>query len=138
VRAVAGWAFTEIPVDRVIWRAEVGNTASRATALRVGFVPEGVERAGLLNNGVRRDCWVAALLPSDLGLPSTDPYLPAPTTTANRTSRSPEPLAISPPEHLPPFHFARGACGRRRPRTPRPSRIGSITLCDDHARREVR
>ncbi|QNE82904.1 putative ribosomal N-acetyltransferase YdaF [Streptomyces sp. ADI98-12] len=89
VRAVAGWAFTEIPVDRVIWRAEVGNTASRATALRVGFVPEGVERAGLLNNGVRRDCWVAALLPSDLGLPSTDPYLPAPTTTANRTPAPP-------------------------------------------------
>ena len=77
VGAVTRWGFTRVPLDRIVWRAEVGNTASRATALRAGFVPEGTERAGILNNGVRRDCWVAALLPSDVGLPSEDAYVPA-------------------------------------------------------------
>ncbi|MEU6402050.1 GNAT family protein [Streptomyces sp. NPDC046985] len=76
-RAVARWAFTEVAVDRLEWRAEVGNAASRAVAERAGFTVEGVLRSGLNNKGVRRDCWVGSLLPSDLGLPSTAPYLPA-------------------------------------------------------------
>ncbi|NEB06103.1 GNAT family protein [Streptomyces sp. SID13726] len=78
VRAASRWAFTELSVDRVEWRAEVGNRASRAVAERAGFVVEGVLRAGIVHQGVRRDCWTGALLPSDLGLPSTAPYLPAP------------------------------------------------------------
>ena len=82
VEAVTRWGFTRIPLDRIFWRAEVGNAPSRATALRAGFVPEGTERAGILNNGVRRDCWVAALLPTDVGLPSTDAYVPARTPAA--------------------------------------------------------
>ncbi|WP_436738600.1 GNAT family N-acetyltransferase [Streptomyces sp. BBFR102] len=77
VEAVTSWGFTQAPVDRIVWRAEVGNLASRATALRTGFTLEGIERAGILNNGVRRDCWVAGLLPTDIGLPSTDAYVPA-------------------------------------------------------------
>lgn len=85
VEAVTRWGFTRIPLDRIFWRAEVGNAASRATALRAGFVPEGTERAGILNNGVRRDCWVAALLPTDVGLPSTDAYVPARTPAARPT-----------------------------------------------------
>ncbi|MEU6220870.1 GNAT family N-acetyltransferase [Streptomyces sp. NPDC047022] len=72
------WAFTEVAVDRVEWRAEVGNAGSRAVAERAGFTMEGVQRAAIDNKGVRRDCWVGSLLPSDLGLPSTAPYLPAP------------------------------------------------------------
>ncbi|MFV0135668.1 GNAT family N-acetyltransferase [Streptomyces sp. HMX87] len=75
--AASRWAFTELKVDRVEWRAEVGNTASRAVARRAGFTLEGTLRAGINNKGVRRDCWVGSLLPSDLGLPSTAPYLPA-------------------------------------------------------------
>ncbi|GEC10305.1 acetyltransferase [Streptomyces spinoverrucosus] len=71
------WAFTELSVDRVEWRAEVGNSASRAVAERAGFTMEGTLRSALNNKGVRRDCWVGSLLPSDLGLPSTAPYLPA-------------------------------------------------------------
>ncbi|MEV7069925.1 GNAT family N-acetyltransferase [Streptomyces sp. NPDC093990] len=78
VRAVSRWAFTELSIDRVEWRAEVGNQPSRAVAERVGFVMEGVQRSGITHQGVRRDCWVGALLPSDLGLPSTVQYLPAP------------------------------------------------------------
>ncbi|MFD5473324.1 GNAT family N-acetyltransferase [Streptomyces sp. NPDC127105] len=77
--AVARWAFTQLAVDRLEWRAEVGNHASRAVAERVGFTVEGILRSGLNNKGVRRDCWVGSLLPSDLSLPSAAPYLPAPT-----------------------------------------------------------
>ncbi|MFF9409945.1 GNAT family N-acetyltransferase [Streptomyces anandii] len=75
--AVARWAFTERCVDRLEWRAEVGNHASRAVAERAGFTVEGTLRSALNNKGVRRDCWVGSLLPSDLGLPSAAPYLPA-------------------------------------------------------------
>lgn len=76
--AVARWVFTERAVDRLEWRAEVGNTASRAVAGRAGFTMEGTLRSGINNLGVRRDCWIGSLLPSDLALPSTSPYLPAP------------------------------------------------------------
>ncbi|MCW5252790.1 GNAT family N-acetyltransferase [Streptomyces sp. SHP 1-2] len=77
VVALARWAFTERGLGRLEWRAEAGNEASRAVALRAGFVPEGTLRAGLEHRGVRRDCWIASLLPSDLSLPPAAPYLPA-------------------------------------------------------------
>ncbi|WP_327697105.1 GNAT family N-acetyltransferase [Streptomyces sp. NBC_00459] len=72
------WAFTHLSVDRVEWRAEVGNAASRAAAQKAGFTMEGTLRSAINNKGVRHDCWVASLLPSDVGLPSTAPYLPGP------------------------------------------------------------
>ncbi|WP_405948384.1 GNAT family N-acetyltransferase [Streptomyces prunicolor] len=74
--AVSRWAFTRLSIDRVEWRAEVGNKGSRAVAEHAGFTIEGTLRSALNNKGVRRDCWVGSLLPSDLGLPSTAPYLP--------------------------------------------------------------
>lgn len=80
--AASRWAFTDLGVDRVEWRAEVGNEASRAVAENAGFTLEGTLRSAINNKGVRRDCWLAALLPSDLGLPSTAPYLPAPPPAA--------------------------------------------------------
>lgn len=73
----ARWAFTEVGLDRLEWLAEVGNHGSRAVAENAGFTVEGTLRSGVNNKGVRRDCWVGSLLPSDLGLPSTAPYLPA-------------------------------------------------------------
>jgi RimJ/RimL family protein N-acetyltransferase len=76
--AAARWAFTQMAIDRIEWRAEVGNSASRTVAERAGFTIEGTLRSSLNNKGVRRDCWVGSLLPSDLGLPSAAPYLPAP------------------------------------------------------------
>ncbi|MEV5975050.1 GNAT family N-acetyltransferase [Streptomyces sp. NPDC051921] len=76
VGALARWAFS-IGVHRLLWRAEVGNAPSLAVAERAGFTIEGVERAGLVHNDTVRDCWLGALLPSDLGLPSPLPYLPA-------------------------------------------------------------
>ncbi|MGW2177950.1 GNAT family N-acetyltransferase [Streptomyces sp. NPDC001732] len=78
VLSAARWTFTELGGDRLEWCAEVGNLPSRAVALRAGFRMEGEQRSGLFNKGVRRDAWVGALLPSDLGLPGTHTYLPAP------------------------------------------------------------
>ncbi|MFF1835860.1 GNAT family N-acetyltransferase [Streptomyces sp. NPDC058231] len=85
VRAAAHWTFTSLGGDRLEWRAEAGNEPSRAVARRAGFHMEGDQRSGLLNKGVRRDTWVGALLPSDLGLPGTSPYLAATAPGAGRT-----------------------------------------------------
>ncbi len=82
VRAVARWAFTERGVVRLEWRAEVGNAGSRAAAEKAGFRIEGLLRAGIEQRGTSRDCWVGSLLPSDLGLPSRLPYLPAVSSTS--------------------------------------------------------
>ncbi|MFE6195765.1 GNAT family N-acetyltransferase [Streptomyces sp. NPDC057838] len=75
--AACRWAFVHGAIDRVEWRAEVGNRSSRAVAERAGFTVEGTLRAATNNKGVLRDTWIGSLLPSDLGLPSTAPYLPA-------------------------------------------------------------
>ncbi|MGI5398579.1 GNAT family N-acetyltransferase [Streptomyces sp. CA-135486] len=81
VGAVAHWTFTRLGGTRLEWRAEVGNEGSRAVAEKAGFVVEGALRAALLNKDTLRDAWVGALLPSDLGLPSPHPYLPARSTS---------------------------------------------------------
>ncbi|MGV9341449.1 GNAT family N-acetyltransferase [Streptomyces sp. NPDC003688] len=80
--AAARWAFAHLSVDRLEWRAEVGNLPSRAVAERVGFTMEGTLRAAVEHRGVRRDSWVGSLLPSDLGLTPTAPYLAAPDRAA--------------------------------------------------------
>ncbi len=59
-------------------RAEVGNHASRAAAVKAGFTPEGTLRSAVVRGNVRRDCWTCSLLPSDPGLPSTAPCPPPP------------------------------------------------------------
>jgi RimJ/RimL family protein N-acetyltransferase len=85
--AACRWAFLHLSVDRVEWRAEVGNAASRAVAEKAGFTLEGTLRSAILNKGVRRDCRLASLLPSDLGLPSASPYLPSPAEGARGTAQ---------------------------------------------------
>ncbi|MFI5807826.1 GNAT family N-acetyltransferase [Streptomyces sp. NPDC051561] len=75
--AVIRWTFATLPLDRLIWRAEVGNEPSRLAARKLGFTMEGVQRAGTLHQGTARDSWVGSLLPSDLALPGLHPYLPA-------------------------------------------------------------
>ncbi|OAR26072.1 acetyltransferase [Streptomyces sp. ERV7] len=74
--AAARWAFESAGVERLEWRAEVGNTASRAVAEKAGFTMEGTLRGALVHGGTRRDSWVGGLLPGDLGLPTTRAYLP--------------------------------------------------------------
>ncbi|WP_329384876.1 GNAT family N-acetyltransferase [Streptomyces sp. NBC_01351] len=77
VTAVARWTFTGLGAVRLEWRAEVGNTGSRAVAEKAGFRIEGLLRASLLRVDSVRDAWVGALLPADLGLPSRLPHEPA-------------------------------------------------------------
>jgi RimJ/RimL family protein N-acetyltransferase len=78
VTVLARCAFTVLAAERLEWRAEAGNHASRAVAEKAGFVWEGTLRSALLHRGTLRDLWIGGLLPSDLGLPSSYPYLPAP------------------------------------------------------------
>ena len=66
-RAVAEWLVRERGVERVEWRADTANAASRRVAERAGFRTEGVLRRGLFVRGERVDCWVGSLLPDDLG-----------------------------------------------------------------------
>jgi RimJ/RimL family protein N-acetyltransferase len=66
-RAVARWAFGALGVARVEWLAQVGNTASRRVAEKVGFTFEGVLRSRLrARDGSRADAWLASLLPGDV------------------------------------------------------------------------
>lgn len=85
-RAVIHWAFTKTGAERLEWVAEAGNVASRAVALRLGFVLEGSQRARVVHRGTRRDAWVGTLLPSDVGLESATPYLPADGTRAGQAA----------------------------------------------------
>ncbi|MFJ3876948.1 hypothetical protein ACIPW5_05770 [Streptomyces sp. NPDC090077] len=45
-----------------------------ACAQRAGYVPEGTHRARTVHHGSRRDAWIAALLPQDLGRAPSVPY----------------------------------------------------------------
>lgn len=76
-RAVIGWAFADLGVERLEWVATAGNEGSRAVAEKLGFVLEGLQRGGIVHRGVRRDAWIGALLPTDWGRDMETPYLPA-------------------------------------------------------------
>lgn len=65
-RAVAGWALRDLGLDRLCWRAEVGNEASRRVAEKVGFRIGPVEPAGLTLRGEPRDAWTGLLTADDL------------------------------------------------------------------------
>ena len=65
VLAVCRWAFGALGLDRITWRAEVGNLASRAVAEKAGFTVEGVLRQVLMHRGEPQDAWVGSLLRTD-------------------------------------------------------------------------
>lgn len=65
-RTICAWGFEALGLRRIVWRAHVGNDASRRVAVKAGFTLEGVQRAGVEQRGERRDAWVAALLDADL------------------------------------------------------------------------
>ncbi len=73
LRALCAWGFGAFSLDRIEWRAYVGNHGSRRVAERAGFTVEGVARQALVHRGVRRDCWVGAVLASDY---AADPAVP--------------------------------------------------------------
>jgi RimJ/RimL family protein N-acetyltransferase len=65
-RLVCRWGFDELGLGRIEWWANVGNTASRRVADKLGFQFEGTCRARILHRGERVDGWVAGLLPGEL------------------------------------------------------------------------
>jgi RimJ/RimL family protein N-acetyltransferase len=71
--AICVWGFEALGVSRIVWRAHLGNEASRRVAEKVGFRPEGIQRSGCEQRGERHDAWVAALLATDLLLDRREP-----------------------------------------------------------------
>jgi len=61
-RALCDWGFGALDVHRIEWWAMVGNTASRALAMKLGFTLEGTLRNRSLVAGRPHDWWVGGLL----------------------------------------------------------------------------
>jgi len=61
LRLLLVWGFAEQGVETVVWRALVGNWASRKLAWRLGFRFEGTLHGYLAHRGELHDCWVATL-----------------------------------------------------------------------------
>ncbi len=62
LRLLLEWGFAEQGAETVVWRALVGNWASRRLAWRVGFRFEGTLHGYLAHRGELQDCWAATLL----------------------------------------------------------------------------
>jgi RimJ/RimL family protein N-acetyltransferase len=65
LRALTGWGFDALGLQRIVWRAYLGNDASRRVAEKAGFTIEGIQRSGCVQRGERRDAWVGAKLAID-------------------------------------------------------------------------
>ncbi|MGC5222333.1 GNAT family N-acetyltransferase [Micromonospora sp. DT81.3] len=75
-RAVIDFAFAEpLKLERVEWRAVVGNVPSARSARSLGFRYEGLLRAGLASPRGRDDGWIAGLLAGDDRSPQSWPVL---------------------------------------------------------------
>ncbi|MEV0250408.1 GNAT family N-acetyltransferase [Nocardia sp. NPDC050712] len=68
----AGFDPATLGLQRISWRAFVGNHASAAVARRNGFHYEGMLRLGSTQRGLRRDTWMAGRLHTDSGLPAPE------------------------------------------------------------------
>ncbi len=67
-----GFRADGLALERIAWRAYVGNYASAAVARRAGFRYEGLARLGSIQRGRRRDHWFAARLRTDPPGPADD------------------------------------------------------------------
>jgi RimJ/RimL family protein N-acetyltransferase len=65
LHSLTDWGFDTLGLQRIAWRAHLGNDASRRVAEKAGFTIEGVQRAGCAQRGARRDAWVGAKLATD-------------------------------------------------------------------------
>jgi RimJ/RimL family protein N-acetyltransferase len=63
---------------RLLWRAQVGNWASRKLAWRLGFRFDGTLRSELIQRDERRDAWVGTLVATDEREPAL-PWFEVPT-----------------------------------------------------------
>lgn len=75
--AVLDWGFGHDGPDlqRIEWRAVVGNFASARVARALGFRYEGTLRRALASSSGRDDGWIAGLLPGDDRMPQPWPVL---------------------------------------------------------------
>lgn len=82
VRVVTEYAFAPegLGLERIVWRARVGNWSSRRVAWRLGFTIEGTIRKELLKRGERVDAWIGTLVAGDPIEPKTR-WLNVPTLT---------------------------------------------------------
>ncbi|HEU4542953.1 MAG TPA: GNAT family N-acetyltransferase [Jiangellaceae bacterium] len=85
VRLVAEYAFAPegLGLERIVWRAGVGNWASRRVAWRLGFTIEGTLRKELPKRGERVDAWFGTLIAGDPVQPKTR-WLDVPTLTGSK------------------------------------------------------
>lgn len=74
-RAVIDFAFSDLGLARLGWRAVAGNAPSARTARALGFRYEGMLRQGLTSPRGRDDGWMAGLLASDDRTPAEWPVL---------------------------------------------------------------
>jgi RimJ/RimL family protein N-acetyltransferase len=122
-RALSRWAVDGLGIRRLVWRAAIGNHASRLAAQRIGFQIEGVQRARLAApDGGFTDGWVGSLLAGDV-LTATPPWLapgsPAARQAATFTGGQPR-LALP----------AGGPAGNLRPMSPHDASARLATLQD--------
>ncbi len=87
--AVIDWAFAHpgpgsqpgpsagLGLQRIEWRAVVGNVGSARAARALGFQYEGTLRQGLVDSKRRDDGWIAGLLETDERMPHPWPVLEA-------------------------------------------------------------
>ncbi|WP_426324210.1 GNAT family N-acetyltransferase [Microbacterium sp. E-13] len=75
--AVIGWGFASegLGLQRIEWRAVVGNIGSARAARALGFQYEGTLRQGLVDSKRRDDGWIAGLLETDDRMPHPWPVL---------------------------------------------------------------
>lgn len=74
-RAVIDFAFEELELVRIEWRAIAGNIPSARAARTLGFRYEGMLRQGLSDPRGRHDGWIAGLLRTDDRTPVEWPML---------------------------------------------------------------
>lgn len=77
LRLLLAWGFEERELRTVVWRANVGNWASRKVAWRLGFSFDGTVRQWLPQRGELRDGWVGTLLRDEPHEPRSE-WLEAP------------------------------------------------------------
>ena len=65
-RAICGWGFEALGLERIEWRAFPEHEGSRRVAEKAGFSIEGIERGHGRQRGTRHDLLLGAVLPADL------------------------------------------------------------------------
>jgi RimJ/RimL family protein N-acetyltransferase len=83
LRLLLAWGFAERSVSTVLWRAKVGNWASRKLAWRLGFTVDGLLRHTYEHRGELCDAWLGTLRAGEEQRPSTRWLVPTPLEDAS-------------------------------------------------------